>query len=256
MMKHETSDELTLGEVAAFLGWTPRFLERLAVGGKMPGREIDGRWVFRRAELVDWLDQKIQTLDAANVGQLERHLGGEAGGAGEVDPLATSMTARLTSDAIELDFPATKADEIIPALVDLAWRAGQVLDPAWLRVAVQEREALCSTALPGGVAVLHPRRPVPEAINGPVLVLLRAATAVDFGAPDGEATRVFVLMAAKDERHHLHALARLTRVLRAGLVPRVLRAETPEAVIEAVSWAESGGDGGRAGVGGDAGVGL
>ena len=62
-----STDYLSLGEVAAYLGWTHRFVEHLAAGEKLPGIEIDGEWRFRRDELIDWLNQKISSLDSAEV---------------------------------------------------------------------------------------------------------------------------------------------------------------------------------------------
>ena len=68
------NDALTIGEVAASFGWSTRFVEALVRGEKIPGLEINGTHYFRRDDIIDWLDQKIQTLDAARLGELERKL--------------------------------------------------------------------------------------------------------------------------------------------------------------------------------------
>lgn len=208
-------DELTLAEVAAYLGWTTRFVERLAVGGKLPGREAEGQWRFKRRDLIDWLDQKIQTLDLARVAELEHRLEEElASDTDQPRGVAASLSARLTRETVELGHPAgTKAD-VLRSLVDLASRSGAVADPELLLASIVERENLCSTALPGGVALVHPRRPLPKALHRPVLALIRTSAPVAFGAPDGELTGLFFLVATLDDREHLHALARLVRILR------------------------------------------
>lgn len=229
MKKH---DELTLAEVAAYLGWTPRFVERLAVGGKLPGREADGIWRFKRSDLVDWLDQKIQTLDLAQVAELEHHFESELEKDGLLPrPHPAPLATRLHPAGIDLALPAARKTEVLKALVAVAARTGAVADPGLLAGSLAEREALCSTALPGGVAIVHPRRPLPAAIRGTILAFARTLEPVDFGAADGERTQVFFLLAALDEREHLHALARLMRVLRDGGVAAMARAPDADAVL-------------------------
>lgn len=226
------NEELTLAEVAAYLGWTPRFVERLAVGGKLPGREVDGIWRFKRSDLVDWLDQKIQTLDLAQVADLEHRFESELEKEGLLPrPHPAPLATRLTKTGVDLHLEATQKADVLKGIVNLAAKAGLLADPALLLSSLVEREALCSTALPGGVAIVHPRRPLPAAIRGPVLVFARTTEPVEFGAPDGERTQLFILIATLDEREHLHALARLVRVLQGGGLEALRKAESPEALI-------------------------
>ena len=65
------TEYLSIGQLAAYLGWSTRFIEGLVRGERLPGLEIDGQWRFRRDDVVDWLEQKIQTLDTARVSELE-----------------------------------------------------------------------------------------------------------------------------------------------------------------------------------------
>ena len=68
------SDYLTIGQLASNLGWSVRFIEGLVRGERLPGLEIDGAWHFRREDVIDWLEQKIQTLDKSRVRQLEKRV--------------------------------------------------------------------------------------------------------------------------------------------------------------------------------------
>lgn len=226
---------LTLGEVSAFLGWTPRFVERLAVGGQLPGRKTGG-WEFRRDELVDWLDRKLQTLDAARVADLEHQL--ERDLAPDEAPV-TGLTARLTPAGINLALLPGRKAAVLDDLLALAARTGLVRGAPQLRATVLEREALCSTALPGGVALVHPRHPLPAALGAPLLVIGRTLAPVDFGAADGEPTQLFFLVADLDERAHLHTLARLVRLLRGPTLAALLAARTPEEVVTTFARAEA-----------------
>ncbi|NQX02524.1 PTS sugar transporter subunit IIA [bacterium] len=99
--------------------------------------------------------------------------------------------------------------------------------------------SLCSTAMPGGVALCHPRRPIPSAIKRQFLCLLRTATPVDFGAEDGEGTSVFFLLCTPDDRSHLHGLARLARILHGGTLEILKSAVNSKEVVAALANAES-----------------
>ncbi|HEX2099020.1 MAG TPA: PTS sugar transporter subunit IIA [Candidatus Synoicihabitans sp.] len=226
------TEYLTLGEVAASFGWTPRFVERLAVGGKLPGEELAGDWRFRRDELLDWLDQKVQTLDAARVAELEHKLEAELAADGLLTrPHPDVLTARLQPAGIDLDLAAEGKAAVLRALVDVARRTELVLDEQTLHTSILEREALCSTALPGGVAIVHPRRPLPAAVRDSLLCFARTRKPVPFGAEDGQPTQLFFLLVAKHDRTHLHALARLVRVLQGGTIRALRAAPDPDAML-------------------------
>lgn len=226
---------LTIGEVAAYLGWTHRFVERLAVGGQLPGIEKEGQWLFRRDELVDWLDQKIHSLDTAQVADLEQKLETELQAASRNIRIAD----RLKPEYVGLDGRAAGRAEVLEQLVNLAEKTGLVIDGVRLRASLAEREALCSTALPGGFAFCHPRRPAPHLLRRTLFSVFRAAQPVPFGAEDGESTRLFFLIAAIDDRAHLYALARLTRVVRGATLEALLRAPTTEELIDVIRRREA-----------------
>lgn len=223
-----TTELLSLGDVAATLGWTTRFVERLAAVGQLPGVEVNGQWRFRRDDLIEWLDRKIQTLDTKEVADLEQKLEDELRAASRNIHIAE----RLQPEFVALDFRAAGRPDVLKGLVGLAEKSGQVLDSALLHASLVERETLASTALPGGVAICHPRRPAPHLLKRTLLAVLRTEQPVPFGADDGAPTRLFFLIAAIDDRAHLYALARLTRILRGTTLQHLLRASTAETLIE------------------------
>jgi len=230
-----STDHLSLGEVAAYLGWTHRFVERLAAGGQLPGIEVEGQWRFRRDDLVDWLDRKIQTLDTAKVADLEQKLEGELQAASRNIRIAD----RLKHEFIGLDVPATGASDVLRQLVGLAEKTGLVIDSVRLRASLVEREALFSTALPGGFAIVHPRRPSQHMVRRTLLAVLRTVQPIPFGAEDGEPTRLFFLIAAIDDRAHLYALARLTRIVREPTLEALLKAPNADELVAIIRHRET-----------------
>ena len=224
---------LSIGEVAASFGWNPRFVERLAAGGKIPGIESGGQWRFRREELVDWLDQKLQTLEAPRIAELEFRLESELESDGSLPRVHPALlTSRLQLEGVELALPSDSKPAVLRALVDVAVRTRQVLDELHLHASLVEREGLCSTALPGGVAIIHPRRPAPSAVRQPLLCFGRTLAPIPFGAAGGQPTQMFFLLVSIEDRSHLHSLARLVRVLRGPTLAALRTAPDPAAVLE------------------------
>ena len=124
-------------------------------------------------------------------------------------------------------------------MVTLASNTGLVYDEKALVEAVLAREELCTTALEGGIAIPHPRRPLPYAIADSILVVARASRGIVFGALDGKLTDLFFFVAAQDDHHHLHILARLCRMLHDDTWAAQLRAaKTANAMIELMKQRE------------------
>lgn len=229
-----TPEILSLGDVAATFGWTTRFVERLAAGDQLPGIQINGQWQFRREDLIEWLDRKVQTLDTARVADLEQKLEAELQAAAR----SIHIAERLKSDWVELDVKTTGRPDVLKHLVGLAEKSGLVIDAPQLLASLVGREALWSTALPGGFALCHPRRPSPHLIRRTLFAVLRTAQPVNFGAQDGQPTRLFFLIAAIDDRAHLYALARLTRILRGATLSQLIEARNAEDFIAIIQHRE------------------
>jgi PTS system nitrogen regulatory IIA component len=80
--------------------------------------------------------------------------------------------------------------------------------------AVRAREDMYPTSVEGGVALLHPRRPMPNVLGQAFLALGRTTAGIPFGGPGG-LTDVFFLICSVSDRSHLRTLARLSRVVSA-----------------------------------------
>src|SRR5690606_37227092 len=123
-------------------------------------------------------------------------------------------------------------------LVALAVGTGLVAEPTTLPDSIRERESMCSTALPGGVAIVHPRKAPARWSRRPLLVLGRTVAPVEFGAIDDQPTRLFFLLLSHEEKAYLHMLARLIRVLRGPRLPALHGAPNRESAIEIIRRAE------------------
>ncbi len=206
---------MSLQELARHIGMDARVVRRWAEKGKLPGHIVGGEWRFNRAQLLDWLQRDMHTLEEPHIRNLERAMRNS-----EDDYV---IAACLLPEAIDLNLPARSRPSLLHELVRLAERTGLVYDPTELRAALEERESLAPTALPGGLAFPHPRRPLPYAVAEPLVCIARVPAGLPFGAPDGRLTDLFALVVAMDDRQHLGLLARLAMMFNTAL-PEQLRA--------------------------------
>ena len=234
------SEYINIGQLSAYLGWPIRFIEGLIRGENLPGFEIEGQWRFRRDDVVDWLEQKIQTLDAARVSELEVKMEESLLADGTFHTTRTDrLTSRLPLKGITLDVPLVTKANVLRSLATLAEATGFLYDKEHLLASLVDRESLCTTAMPGGVALCHPRRPIPSIIQRQFLCLLRTAAPVDFGAEDGEGTSLYFLLCTPDDRSHLHGLARLARILRGDTLDALKSAASADETIAVLANVES-----------------
>lgn len=117
----------------------------------------------------------------------------------------------ITADLVALDLEAPDRDTAARALIDLLVSAGRVTDADGFHADVRAREAQMATGMPGGIGLPHARS---EHVTVPSLAVGRVPAGVDFGAPDGPATLVFLIAApAGGDADHLTILAALARRL-------------------------------------------
>jgi PTS system nitrogen regulatory IIA component len=220
---------LTIQEVARMLGADVRRVERMAQRGEIPCQKVGGQFRFNRARITEWLQQEMG-------GMSHDHLAGVDAGMTEQRQTPQDeaiITPLLRPEAVTTHLGSRTKDSTLRELVSLAARTGLVVDERALMKAVLHREELCSTTMERGIAIPHPRRPLPDAISGPILVVAKTPQGIAFGAPDGRMTTLLFLIASQDDRHHLHMLARLCRMLNDEHFPTQLEeAETPAEIIE------------------------
>lgn len=122
-----------------------------------------------------------------------------------------STTPLITPELVALDIVATDRDAATRQLIDLLAASGRVTDADGFHADVRAREAQMATGMPGGIGLPHARS---EHVSVPSLAVGRVPAGVDFGAPDGPATLVFLIAApASGDAAHLKILAALARRL-------------------------------------------
>lgn len=232
-----SNEDFDLDSLAAFLHLTPQQVARMADRGKVPGRKVSGQWKFSRAEIHHWFEERIGVSDTEELVEVEQTLRRQR----PVGETYASLADMLRVEAVEPLLNARSPRAVIESICDLAAQTGQLWDPPKMAEAVKAREELHPTALEGGVALLHPRRPMPQILGEPILALAKTGGGIPFGGSGGALTDIFFLIASVSERQHLHTLARLSRLLtEPDFISQLRAADSPGQLVSIVAATEQG----------------
>jgi PTS system nitrogen regulatory IIA component len=218
-MENETMD---LEQLASYLQRDARELSKMANRGYLPGQKVGGQWRFASAEINQWIETQMHAYTEQELTRLEAST---SHGKLDHEPL---IAALMSESIMAVPLRAGTRDSVLRELVKLAENSWQVYDPEALYQAIRQREEMGSTALSSGVAIPHPRRPLPDTAQGEAFIAFgRTANSVPFNAPGGYLTDLFFLVCCRDASTHLRALARLSRMLlRPGFAEELRAAET------------------------------
>jgi PTS system nitrogen regulatory IIA component len=221
-------DLLTAKQVAEYLQLSQRSIYRLLERGELPATKIGGQWRFRKAAIDEWIDLHMGRLAPEELRQL-------SGTRDEDVRLGTLIDEANALIPVSAGDRATVIRQFIEHI-----RFQEPVDLVLLVERILERENLCSTALPDGVALLHTLRTSARVLRLHDLVALgRIERPIAFGALDGSFTDTLVLLLARDERHHLALLAKMARMCREPDVLRGLRTlPTATAIVDLIRRTE------------------
>jgi PTS system nitrogen regulatory IIA component len=202
-------EDFDIDRLAAYLHMMPAAIVKLAERGKLPGRRVGGEWRFSAPEIHHWLEDRIGLSDDEALVQMEGALDRAAGTAADDE---ISIADLLKLEAIETPLDARTRGSVIVKMTELAARTHLLWEPEKIADAVRAREEMHSTALDNGVALLHPRRPMPAVLAEAVLALGITPGGIPFGS-GGSMTDIFFLICSTSDHEHLRILARLSRLI-------------------------------------------
>ncbi len=210
---------LNLQEAADSFQLDPGELRRLAVCGEIPCIEQGVRLLFDYEELDTWFTTRMLRR------QLKRPPKSEE--------VALSSYCRL--ETMEPALAGKTRAAILKNLAALAERSGLLYDPAEFLEELRKREDAASTAMPEGIALVHPQRRDEYTCEAPFVAIARAAQPSFFGEPDGGLTDLFFVVCSPDSKEHLALLAHIcTLIATTPLLERLRAAETAEEMLAAV----------------------
>lgn len=226
-----------LDEAARYLHLERSDLERLVKNQDIPFERHGDRVVFRKVELDSWVSPRILGLEGRRLTEYHQKT---SKAAQQLLPHAAILPDMIRPKFINPALPAKTKASVLREMVALAQKTGQVCDAVGLLAGLEAREQLCSTGLPGGLALLHTRVPDAYLFESAFMVLGRTPHEIPFGAPDGRPTDLFFLLACPDDRLHLHTLARLCLMAqKTEVLPELRQAPDAETMCQCLIAAEA-----------------
>lgn len=137
----------------------------------------------------------------------------------------------LRESCISLSLKATTREDLIAEMIDLMVEKGKIKDRNAALNAVLKRERKMSTGMQNGVAIPHGKT---DAVDDLVTAICIKKEGIDFGALDGQPSRIFIMTLSPLNRTgpHIQFLAEIGKVLNSAFVrERLLQACSPEEVI-------------------------
>ncbi len=227
--------DFDIDRLAVYLHLTPQQVTRLVERGKLPGRKVAGAWRFAKAEIHHWFERRIGLSDGEELLKVEQTLQRSTPAEHQQE---ISIAEMLPIEAIAMPLSARTRNSVIAAMTELATEAGMLWDPKAMAEAVRSREDMHPTALENGVALMHPRRPMPKIISQPFLALGCTGSGIPFGSA-AALSNVFFLICSTEDRGHLRVLARLSRMLTvAGFLDAMREATDAQAAHRLIAQAE------------------
>jgi excisionase family DNA binding protein len=223
-------------EAARYLHLHPEDVERLVKNQDIPFERHGDRLVFRKVELDAWASQRILGLEGRRLAEYHQKT---SQGTRPILPNEALMPELVRPEFIDPALPAKTRASVLREMAALAGKTGWVCDPKGLLEELEAREKLCSTGLPGGLAILHTRHHEAYLFESSFIVLGRTIQPIPFGAPDGRATDLFFLVGCPDDRLHLHTLARICLMAqKTDLLDALRQAADADAMFECLVASE------------------
>lgn len=223
--------------VAEYLHLTLGDIEQRVKDREIPFEKRGDRIVFRKSEIDAWASQRILGFAGPRLAVYHEH---STRLTRKILPHEAMLPDLLAAGAIASAMTSKTKASVLRDLVAIADKTGQLNDTKTLLESLEAREDLCSTAVPGGFALLHPRSVEPYLFETSLIVVGRPIQEIHFGGPDGEPTRLFFLIGCQDDRLHLHTLARLCLIaLKTRVLEQLREAPDAEGMREALIAAEN-----------------
>ncbi len=149
------------------------------------------------------------------------------------------ITDLLDVEGIILNASVSNKEEVINMLAAGPNYFGALTDPAHARADILARERQGTTALPGGIAIPHAKS---RAVSQLGITVMTVPGGVDFGADDGEKSRLIFLLVGPehDPSGYLEMLSTLLKLLSSnpGLSEQLIAAQTSSEFLSLLKAAE------------------
>ncbi len=193
--------ELTVREVARYLGVSEKEIYRWVSEGSIPLHQVGGHFRFNRTELLEWANARNVKISTA-IYRRE----------GDSRP-PPSIAEALEAGGILYGLAGADKAAVLRSMVD-ALPFPPSIDRETVYQIILAREHMGTTAIGRGIAIPHARHPIIlQEVQAPKITLCFLEAKVGFGAPDGLPVHTLFWLVSPSVRCHTHMLARLAALV-------------------------------------------
>ncbi|WP_159738905.1 PTS fructose transporter subunit IIABC [Vibrio atypicus] len=141
------------------------------------------------------------------------------------------ITTLINQDLIKLSLNATSKQEVFEELIDVLYAQGRISDKAQFLADIQAREAQGNTGFEEGIALPHAKS---TAVIKPAVVIGIHKQGIDYGADDGQPSKLFFMIASPDggDNHHIEVLAELSsKLIEEDFIDNFMNADSEQAAL-------------------------
>ena len=210
--------ELTLSEIAACMNVTDTTLDRWIRQGRIPVQRAGGEYRFNLSVLERWAEGHGMSFVLPTAP--EKTAG----------PARGRLDAAMTRGGVHHDIDGDSVTSVLKnAVARLTTLPEDVRDDLYDRLV--RRERLTSTGIGRGVAIPHPRSPINEASDLPLIATCYLRHPIDFRAVDDQPVFVLFILLSDSIDTHLHLLSRLAFCVRDDAFVAFLKSQPQAAAL-------------------------
>lgn len=216
--------KLTVEQVAQRLDLPASTVERWIRQGRIPVYRQGSACEFDTTALERW---------AATHNLVFRQAGATA--CRPEDPACNPLLAAMKRGGVHHDIAGPDKKGVLGALLEKEAGLSEAMRASLLEKLL-ERERLTSTGIGKGVAIPHPRNPLPGSVAEAAIVTGFTSRPVAFDAVDDKPVFVLFLLLCPSVKQHLNLLSRLSFCLRdSGFVQFLKTAPTADALFDRIT---------------------
>ncbi len=190
---------LTLEEVAKYLRVSERTVYDWAQKGEIPGGKLGTAWRFKRTDIEEWVNNKLEK--------------GQAEAPKAAPKMDGSLVDVLNADRVVL-LDCTTKEDALNALIDVLGDCPMIKKKKELKEAIFSRENLMSTGIGFGIGVPHVR--IASVKDLVMAVGICKNPIADYESLDAEPIQIVCMVAANKDQHakYIRTLSAISGILK------------------------------------------
>ncbi|PTP28485.1 PTS fructose transporter subunit IIABC [Vibrio splendidus] len=142
------------------------------------------------------------------------------------------ITTLINQDLIKLSLSANSKEDVFKELIDVLYAQGRISDKAQFLADIKAREEQGNTGFEEGIALPHAKS---SAVIKPAVVIGVHQQGIEYGADDGQPSKLFFMIASPDggDNHHIEVLAELSsKLIEEGFIESFMNAQSEQQALE------------------------